>query len=148
MSDLRLVAEIGVNHDGDMQRAVAMTHATAEAGFDAVKFQYWNEDELLAPAAPNAGYQGPGDQHALLASLRLDIAALAAVEHVAHGLGLDFIVTPDGERGPPRPGALPAHGAPCRGKTTSLGRWRHAGPTMPCHFRSTQPPSGCAPFAS
>lgn len=79
MSDLRLVAEIGVNHDGDVRRAVAMTHAAAEAGFDAVKFQYWNADELLAPAAPNAGYQGPGDQHALLASLRLDIAALAAV---------------------------------------------------------------------
>jgi len=98
MSDLRLVAEIGVNHDGDIQRAVAMTRAAAEAGFDAVKFQYWNVDELLAPAAPNAGYQGPGDQHALLASLRLDLAALAAVEHVAHALGLDFIVTPDGER--------------------------------------------------
>ncbi|HXZ99868.1 MAG TPA: N-acetylneuraminate synthase family protein [Candidatus Binatia bacterium] len=98
MRDLLLIAEVGVNHDGDLRKAIAMTHRAAEAGFDAVKFQYWNIDELLAPTAPAAPYQGEGDQHALLADLRLDTAALATLEREAHGEGLRFIVTPDGER--------------------------------------------------
>ena len=46
----------------------------AAAGFDAVKFQYWIVDELLADVAPNAGYQGPGDQRALLEGLALSLA--------------------------------------------------------------------------
>jgi N,N'-diacetyllegionaminate synthase len=98
VTSLRLIAEIGVNHDGDLDRAVAMTRAAAAAGFDAVKFQYWNIDELLADEAPTAGYQGEGDQHALLASLRLDMAQLGLLEAEAHGAALAFIVTPDGER--------------------------------------------------
>lgn len=98
MTPLRLIAEIGVNHDGDLDRAAAMVRAVAVAGFDAVKFQYWNVDELLAAEAPTAAYQGKGDQHELLASLRLDVAQLRVLEAEAHQAGLGFIVTPDGER--------------------------------------------------
>ena len=35
-----LVAEIGPNHNGDPERAMALVEAAAEAGCDAVKFQY------------------------------------------------------------------------------------------------------------
>jgi N,N'-diacetyllegionaminate synthase len=98
VSPIRLIAEIGVNHDGDVDRARAMTEAAAAAGFDAVKYQYWNVDELLAPQAPAAAYQGAGDQHDLLADLRLDIDELAVLQRYAYELGLGFIVTPDGER--------------------------------------------------
>jgi N-acetylneuraminate synthase/N,N'-diacetyllegionaminate synthase len=92
------MAEIGVNHDGDVGRARDMVHAAAEAGFDAVKFQYWIVDELLAPNAPNAPYQGAGDQHELLSRLRLDLDQLAELRDEAVAAGIAFVCTPDGER--------------------------------------------------
>jgi N,N'-diacetyllegionaminate synthase len=93
-----LMAEIGVNHDGDLDRARKMVRASAEAGFDAVKFQYWIVDELLAPNAPNAPYQGTGDQHDLLERLRLDLDQLAVLRDDADVAGVAFVCTPDGER--------------------------------------------------
>ena len=95
---LLLIAEIGVNHDGDCARAAEMVQAAAEAGFDAVKFQHWRVDELLAPSAPNAPYQGHGDQHGLLGRLLLDRDALGDLRVLAHRLELGFVVTPDGEQ--------------------------------------------------
>ena len=95
---LLLIAEVGVNHDGDCARAAEMVRAAAEAGFDAVKFQHWRVDELLAPSAPNAPYQGPGDQRDLLARLLLDRDALVELRGLAAGLGVGFVVTPDGEQ--------------------------------------------------
>ncbi|MEA2702771.1 MAG: N,N-diacetyllegionaminate synthase [Actinomycetota bacterium] len=96
--DPLLIAEIGVNHDGDPERAAAMVEDCAAAGFDAVKFQYWLVDELLAAEAPNADYQGPGDQRDLLATLSLDLAELAGLGRQSQALGLMFIVTPDGQQ--------------------------------------------------
>ena len=78
-----LIAEIGVNHDGDATRAASMVRDAAAAGFDAVKFQYWIVDELLAAEAPNAHYQGAGDQRDLLAGLPLDLDALTALRATA-----------------------------------------------------------------
>jgi N,N'-diacetyllegionaminate synthase len=91
-----LIAEIGVNHDGLLERAIALIHGAAAAGFDAVKFQYWIESELLAPTAPNAGYQGGGDQHELLRSLALDLGQLAILCDEAHRADVQFICTGDG----------------------------------------------------
>ena len=98
MSPMFLIAEIGVNHDGDVDRAASMIEAAATAGFDAVKFQYWIVDELLSADVPSAPYQGAQDQHALLEQLRLDIDELRALADVAADVNVEFIVTPDGER--------------------------------------------------
>jgi sialic acid synthase SpsE len=92
------MAEIGVNHDGDPGRSHAMVDAADAAGFDAVKFQYWILDELLAADAPNAAYQGAGDQRDLLAGLALPLAALRALKDQADDLGVTFVCTADGER--------------------------------------------------
>ena len=93
-----LVAEIGVNHDGQLERAAEMVRGAAEAGFDAVKFQYWIEDELLAADAPNAPYQGAGDQRELLRSLQLDIDELSELRTLAGNEGVAFGITADGTR--------------------------------------------------
>ena len=93
-----LIAEIGVNHDGDVVRAEAMVRESARAGFDAVKFQYWIAEELLADEAPTAEYQGDGDQRALLEPLELAPEALVVLREVAHEVGVDFAVTADGVR--------------------------------------------------
>jgi N,N'-diacetyllegionaminate synthase len=91
-----LIAEIGVNHDGDAARAGSMVRAAAAAGFDAVKFQYWIVDELLAAEVPNAAYQGDGDQRDLLAGLTLDLAELGGLRAQCRELGVDFVCTADG----------------------------------------------------
>ena len=91
-----LIAELGVNHDGDVDRAIAMTRECADAGFDAVKLQHWVPEELLAAVVPTAAYQGEGDQRDLLAPLLLSQDDLVAVREAAHAAGIDFGVTPDG----------------------------------------------------
>lgn len=97
-ADPFLIAEIGVNHDGDPARASSMVERCAAAGFDAVKFQYWQMDELLAKEAPNAEYQGPGDQRDLLAGLSLELSDLVRIGEVCRDHALLFIVTPDGQQ--------------------------------------------------
>ncbi len=91
-----LIAEIGVNHDGSVDRAAAMVQDAAAAGFDAVKFQYWIVDELLAAEVPNAAYQGAGDQRDLLAGLALGLGDLATLRAQCRDLGVDFVCTADG----------------------------------------------------
>lgn len=91
-----LLAEIGVNHDGDVGRAAELIVACADAGFDGVKFQYWIVEELLAARVPTATYQGAGDQHELLAELALSMEQLAELKAVADRRGIEFVVTADG----------------------------------------------------
>ena len=52
-----IVAEAGVNHNGRPDVARKLVKAAAGAGADAVKFQTWITEELLAPGAPLAPYQ-------------------------------------------------------------------------------------------
>lgn len=44
-----LIAEAGVNHEGDLDRAKRMAEEAARAGADAIKFQTYRTDELLMP---------------------------------------------------------------------------------------------------
>jgi sialic acid synthase SpsE len=52
-----VIAEIGVNHDGDVDRALALVEQCAAAGADAVKFQTFDPAALAADRAPLADYQ-------------------------------------------------------------------------------------------
>jgi sialic acid synthase SpsE len=91
-----VIAEIGVNHDGDAQRALNLIDAAAVANADAVKFQYFETDLLVSSAAKLAGYQqdaGEVDAVGMLRRLELSIAELDACVHRAHARGLDAIVT-------------------------------------------------------
>ncbi|MFI4860807.1 MAG: N-acetylneuraminate synthase family protein [Phycisphaerales bacterium JB063] len=85
-----------MNHDGDAGRAADLIHAAAQAGADAVKFQYFHPDRLLSNQAELAGYQrgSARSQHALLANLALSIEALASLSAAASKAGLGFVVTP------------------------------------------------------
>jgi sialic acid synthase SpsE len=93
-----LLAEIGVNHDGSPSGAAEMIRRSAAAGFDAVKFQYWILDELLARDAPAADYQNAKSQEQLLSDLALSLGDLRALRELTRQQGLDFIITPDGAR--------------------------------------------------
>lgn len=91
-----LVAEIGVNHDGQLERGLALVEAAAATGADAVKLQLFNPDRLLSKQSMLAGYQSgkAGDAKALLRGLALGSAEMSQLGEKARDMGLGLVVTP------------------------------------------------------
>lgn len=52
-----IIAEAGVNHNGDIDMAKALIDAASDAGADLVKFQTFNADRLVTRKARKADYQ-------------------------------------------------------------------------------------------
>ena len=52
-----VIAEIGVNHDGSLHRALELVETAAECGADAVKLQFFRADALLHGSVVFAVYQ-------------------------------------------------------------------------------------------
>jgi N,N'-diacetyllegionaminate synthase len=91
-----VIAEIGVNHDGSLDRAIQLVDAAAAAGADAVKFQFFSAQQLLSGASSLAGYQeraGERDPAAMLGRLELSSDELASACEHARRVGLHAIVT-------------------------------------------------------
>lgn len=70
-----IIAEAGVNHNGDIGRALQMVDVAAETGADAIKFQTFNADRLVSLEAKTASYQkknaGYESQYSMLKGLEL-----------------------------------------------------------------------------
>ena len=91
-----VIAEIGVNHDGEVGRALELTDAATDAGADAVKLQYFETDRLMSRAAKLAAYQkaaGETDPIEMLRRLELTLDEMALVVERAHERGIHAIVT-------------------------------------------------------
>ncbi len=52
-----IIAEAGVNHNGNLGKAMQMIDAAVQAGADAVKFQTFQTDAIVTRSAPKADYQ-------------------------------------------------------------------------------------------
>ena len=52
-----IIAEAGVNHDGNLDKAKQLIEVAADAGADLVKFQTFNARRLVTDSAPKADYQ-------------------------------------------------------------------------------------------
>lgn len=91
-----IIAEIGVNHDGSLDRALQLVDAAAEAGADAVKTQFFVTDLLMSRASSLAAYQreaGEADPLSMLRRLELPADSLSLVSERARQRGLHSIVT-------------------------------------------------------
>jgi N,N'-diacetyllegionaminate synthase len=82
-----IIAEAGVNHNGDLVLARQLIDVAADAGADLVKFQTFSADRLVATHAKKADYQtqttdAGESQHAMIRKLELTREMHAAL--IAH----------------------------------------------------------------
>ena len=93
-----VIAEAGVNHNGDPALAHRLVDAAADAGADVVKFQTFDPERLVAAGAPTAAYQRAAgealDQREMLAPLALPLESWPALQAHASDRGLVFLSTP------------------------------------------------------
>ncbi len=94
-----IIAEAGVNHNGDLGRARTLIDVAADAGANAVKFQTFRSDRVVAPTARKARYQaettGDGsNQLSMIRELELDLGAFDALRAHAKARGIIFLSTP------------------------------------------------------
>ena len=87
MTRVLIIAEAGVNHNGDMSLAHQLIDAAADAGADMVKFQTFTADSLVTRNARKADYQldssgATESQHSMLRRLELTFEMHSAL--IAH----------------------------------------------------------------
>ena len=93
-----IIAEVGVNHNGDIGRALELIDVSAGLGADAVKFQSFRTADLASDTAQKADYQvkqtGSGDQQSMLAELELSEADHHTLMARCDKRGIEFMSTP------------------------------------------------------
>jgi N,N'-diacetyllegionaminate synthase len=93
-----LIAEAGVNHNGSEDLAAQLVAGAAECKVDAVKFQTFRAEQLVALGAPKAEYQkkwtGDGDQFEMLKKLELSEAVQKRLFEQCCAVGIEFMSTP------------------------------------------------------
>ena len=96
-----LVAEIGINHNGDIALAEGMIRAAAEAGADAVKFQNYRTEDFLSDRSLGYTYISQGrkvtePQFDMFKRCELSSADLSRLKKVCVSAGVEFFSTPTG----------------------------------------------------
>jgi len=96
--DVLIIAEIGVNHNGDLDLAKRMIDAAAEADADVIKFQSFVPELLMLDSAPKAEYQKDStgaEQSAIdmIASLQLSFSQFRELKSHVESRGKVFLST-------------------------------------------------------
>ena len=98
-----VIAEAGVNHNGDMELAHKLIDAAKESNADAVKFQSFVAEDLVTPDAMKAGYQvqttgSNGNQYDMLKKLELTGDQQAALKFHCDEIDILYLCTPYEEK--------------------------------------------------
>lgn len=86
MSNVYIIAEAGINHNGNLATACQLIDAAKKAGADAVKFQTYITDDICRKDNP---------EYAMLKRCELSYDDFRHLFNYATAKGIDFISTPD-----------------------------------------------------
>lgn len=102
-SPVYIIAEAGVNHGGDIQKAYDLIDIAVEAGADAVKFQAFRTEHLILDNVGKAEYQtqtteATESQFDMLKKLELRFEQYKQVRDYCQKKGITFLITPFDEK--------------------------------------------------
>ena len=99
MQKVYIIAEAGVNHNGDLDTAKKLIDEAKKAGADAVKFQTFKAENLASKTALKATYQkqttdSKQSQYEMLKALELSIKSHTKLIEHTKNIGIEFLSTP------------------------------------------------------
>lgn len=99
MQKVYIIAEAGVNHNGDLNTAKKLIDEAKKAGADAVKFQTFKAENLASKTALKADYQkqttdSKQSQYEMLKALELSIESHTKLIEHTKNIGIEFLSTP------------------------------------------------------
>ena len=93
-----IIAEAGVNHNGDINLAYQLVDAAKAAGVDCIKFQTFKSENLVSHTAQKADYQkaatGDSSQQDMLKQLELSFDQFVRLKKYCDEKGICFLSTP------------------------------------------------------
>lgn len=95
-----IIAEAGVNHNGRLDLAIQLCDAAKAAGVDAVKFQTWKTELLIAKNTKMADYQkanlnNEDTQFEMLKKLEMSYENIHIIKEYCDKIGIQFLSTAD-----------------------------------------------------
>lgn len=97
-----IIAEAGVNHNGELDLALKLCDAAKEAGADVVKFQTWKTEKIITQNVSQTEYQVTNTgieetQYELLKKLELSYDDFRKIKKHCDEIGILFSSTADEE---------------------------------------------------
>jgi len=103
MNKVTIIAEAGVNHNGDIELAKKLIDVAADAKADYVKFQTWITENVISIGAPKAEYQKVNDEHqdqySMAKRLELSFAQFKELYDYCKLKNINFLSTPEEAEG-------------------------------------------------
>lgn len=95
-----IIAEAGVNHNGNLELALKLCDAAKKAGADVIKFQTWKTEAIITKTVSQAEYQKENTgieqtQFEMLKSLELSYGDFAKIKEYCDSIGIVFSSTAD-----------------------------------------------------
>ena len=99
MTNTYIIAEAGVNHNGDMELAKKLIDIAVEAKADAVKFQTFKTENVISTKAPKAEYQiqNTGEEESqfeMVKKLELSFEQFKELKQYCDKRNIEFLSTP------------------------------------------------------